>query len=136
MPSAWFEPAIPATKLPQIYALDGAATWVGPYVRYERPNCVYILGGHSIYPVNSRIVRLTYIQLVQQLLFFKRRGRFSWCSVYTRLMLPYINVHSKVHVHLCNLHKVESTDGVMRAHILCSAVNINNIDFQVLYSTQ
>jgi hypothetical protein len=29
MPSAEFEPAIPATKLPQTYALDGAATAIG-----------------------------------------------------------------------------------------------------------
>jgi hypothetical protein len=31
MPSAEFEPATPATKRPQTYALDRAATEVGPY---------------------------------------------------------------------------------------------------------
>jgi hypothetical protein len=29
MPSAGFEPAIPATKLPQTYSLDGVATDIG-----------------------------------------------------------------------------------------------------------
>ena len=29
MPSGDFEPAIPATERPQIYALDRTATWIG-----------------------------------------------------------------------------------------------------------
>ena len=29
MPSAWFEPAIPAIKRPQTYALDRTATGIG-----------------------------------------------------------------------------------------------------------
>jgi hypothetical protein len=31
MPSAGFEPAIPATKRPQTYALDSAATGIGAF---------------------------------------------------------------------------------------------------------
>jgi hypothetical protein len=34
MPSAEFEPAIPATKRPQTYALDRAATGIGNEVHY------------------------------------------------------------------------------------------------------
>jgi hypothetical protein len=32
MPSAGFEPVIPATKRPQTYALDYAATGIGNYI--------------------------------------------------------------------------------------------------------
>jgi hypothetical protein len=32
MPSAGFEPVTPATKRPQTYALDRAATEVGPFI--------------------------------------------------------------------------------------------------------
>jgi hypothetical protein len=35
MPSAGFEPAIPATKQPQTYALDRAGTEIGSDVVYQ-----------------------------------------------------------------------------------------------------
>jgi hypothetical protein len=35
MPSAGFEPAIPATKLPQTYALDRAVTGIGKAFEYR-----------------------------------------------------------------------------------------------------
>jgi hypothetical protein len=38
MPSAGFEPAIPATKLPQTYALDRAATGIGNLIFLEKIN--------------------------------------------------------------------------------------------------
>jgi hypothetical protein len=40
MPSAGFEPAIPATKRPQTYALDRADTIIGNYV-YTRIYYIY-----------------------------------------------------------------------------------------------
>jgi hypothetical protein len=34
MPSAGFQPAVPATKHPQTYALDSAATGIGALIQY------------------------------------------------------------------------------------------------------
>jgi hypothetical protein len=44
MPSAGFEPAIPATKRPQTYALDRAATGIGGKTR----NAFHILVGNVV----------------------------------------------------------------------------------------
>jgi hypothetical protein len=38
MPLAGFEPATPATKLPQTYALDCAATGIGHNIYYDAKN--------------------------------------------------------------------------------------------------
>ena len=46
MPSAGFEPAIPASVRPQTHALDRAATWIGKkvkvFMRIKMPNYVAI----------------------------------------------------------------------------------------------
>jgi hypothetical protein len=44
MPSAGFEPAIPATKRPQTYALDSAATGIGGYVA----SCLNYLSSYKL----------------------------------------------------------------------------------------
>jgi hypothetical protein len=39
MPRAGFEPAIPATKQPQTYALERAATGIGKQIKYDDEIC-------------------------------------------------------------------------------------------------
>jgi hypothetical protein len=72
MPSEGFEPAIPATKRPQTYALDRAATWIGIIVDIFSIIIFILQGlGESPVPASSIVVSLSIVFLVYLCLVFR-----------------------------------------------------------------
>jgi hypothetical protein len=65
MPSAGFEPAIPVTKRPMTYALDGAATGFG-----KQKNILYIIFKYSV--PNSKKTQRVFVTKISWLMVYKQ----------------------------------------------------------------
>jgi hypothetical protein len=76
MPSAGFEPATPATKRPQTYALDRAATEVGLWVlsAYKEGLCIYLKSYMELW--NCMVGKR---RAVFSLLLWQRRKQTPFC---------------------------------------------------------